>query len=104
MIPLTTDDLLRFAAGLVASYFRLMEAEGPKAQAVAKSEFRGMCIAADRLDLVMTPDALHLIVQDAVRDAGPRPPYSVMGTNHRANHDGEVARAIVSALSGRIQS
>ena len=95
---LVTADLTRFARAALLRYFAIEEAQGPKATQIAAAEFKGMCVAADRLGIAHTPDHMHMMVLDSVREAGERPAFRFAGNAARKNWDDLVTAAIVDRI------
>lgn len=96
-INVSDDTLTRIAHALVVSV-EAYNAAAPrtKALAVAKAKLDGQLDIVDRLGLVRTPFAGQLITQDAIRNAGPKPPYGVVNNSEQNAWYRRVAAAVVA--------
>ena len=91
-------DYDKLAAGLLHKHRAIDLADGPKARQIAAAHFNGMCDAANRLGIGMTPDAVHLAVLDVVRSAEPRPAYNPTDTTALKAYDAEQAAFLANVL------
>lgn len=98
MITINPAEVLAFATAAIARYRAIDAAERPKDRQVAGAEFRGVCIAADRLGLANTPDHFHMVVMDVIREAGDRPPYMAANNKVQQRFDREVARTLAEQI------
>jgi hypothetical protein len=94
-------DLTNLATGLLNRYRAVGLASGPKAREIALAHFKGMCDAAYRLGLGMTPDAVFLAVLDTITSSDPRPAFSATGSNEALKaYDAEQAASLADVLKG----
>lgn len=93
----TDTALVRLSRGLLASMYAIHEADGPKARQVATARFGGMCDAAHRLGIGMTPDHVHLTTQDVFATGGARPAGGAF-PGHRKAFDAAQAERLADLL------
>lgn len=92
-------NLFDFAFALLIHYYRTQDSSATRGErAVHTAKFDGMCVAADRLGLTMTPMHCWSIVHDAVEAAGLRPHYSAANNSVQQEFDNAIARVIVKEL------
>lgn len=91
---LTRGHLRRFSHAALHRFLAMDAAERPIDRKTTAAEFRGICVTADVLGLANTPDHMHIMVMDSVREAEPRPAYKPMGNDEQKAWDDRVAGRI----------
>jgi len=102
MSTLPTEALVTLARGLLRAYRTLEDTVGrPKDRQIAKAHLNGMCDAAHRIGIGMTPDAVYLATMDATRESPARPTPAVTSPRMMADvkdHDAAQAERLAVML------